>query len=179
MNRIYISITLAFVFFQIFIFNISKIVGNSNYINDIDIRCHCISAVLSLKNNHFKTSDTKNVILTIYNFGNQKFKIPEWLVLGRLYDNDSEIIFEIQKKSKIFSKFQDVDYEKSKHYLYLNDHRKEITLRLGTKIDFEENLEFVYQLKKAGEYRVRAIIRLGEFIDCEEFKTEWVSFYIN
>jgi hypothetical protein len=162
---------IAFVLFQLQIN--SKPYNPDNY-----LVCPQIYVELILPQNHFSISDEKNIIISICNIGENDIKIPEWLVLGRLNDYKSEIIFSIQKKNRIFNVYQDVNYDQNKHYNYLSLNRKKIDLIPNAKVEFEKDLDFIHRLNTPGHYRVRAIFRLSEYIDCKEFNSRWIEFFV-
>ena len=137
---------------------------------------NCLLSIKLNVNNIFYLNQDKHIELIIKNNRKDSIKLPEWLYAGRYSDSQSELIFEI-KKIYLFGIYKELDFENSDYDYILYDRKFKI-LNPENSINYIQNVEFLHNLKEANNYKIRAILRLGKFIECEEIKSEWIEFKV-
>lgn len=154
--------------------------NNKTNDNDVSIKNNEINnCLLNIKlnvNSIFYSNQNKHVELIIKNYRNDSIKLPEWLYAGRYSDSQSELIFEIKKKY-LFGIYKKLDFENS-DYDYILFSREFKILNPNDSINYIENVEFLHNLKAENNYKIRAILRLGKFIECKEIKSDWIEFKV-
>jgi hypothetical protein len=126
----------------------------------------------------FKKDDTKSVNVLLTNKSSRQIKVPEWFYIGAIDDEDSEIIFEIEKLNETKNKFESVNSELNDYdyllygrgYKIIDSYRKHLFSNL--------NIEIVRRLSIKGKYRIRVTLRLKNICNHKEIKSGWKLFKI-
>ena len=123
-----------------------------------------------------QVTESKEAKLFIRNTSKKDIKLPQWFCESSADAPDTEVYLEIMQKAENGTY---VEAEKGSPDIdYFTVGRKFDIIRPGREAEFTTQLDLIYELDTKGKYKVRAILKLKSYIDCEEITTEWHEFEV-